>query len=69
MDYFGAQANLSITSTKGQNDILYGRDFQPSDANTDAIVLNHDIFEAQIRLDDLANSLEKLFQLVVICTR
>ena len=52
MDYFGAQANLSITSTKGQNDILYGRDFQPSDANTDAIVLNHDIFEAQIRLDD-----------------
>ena len=40
MDYFGAQANLSITSTKGQNDILYGRDFQPSDANTDAIVLN-----------------------------
>ena len=52
MDYFGAQANLSITSTKGQNDILYGRDFQPSDANTDAIVLNHDIFETQIRLDD-----------------
>nr|WP_278251160.1 ABC transporter permease [Enterococcus faecalis] len=52
MDYFGAQANLSITSTKGQNDILYGRDFQLSDANTDAIVLNHDIFEAQIRLDD-----------------
>ncbi|MGC3062246.1 ABC transporter permease, partial [Enterococcus faecalis] len=52
MDYFGAQANLSITSSKGQNDILYGRDFQPSDANTDAIVLYHDIFEAQIRLDD-----------------
>ncbi|MGC3074636.1 ABC transporter permease, partial [Enterococcus faecalis] len=35
MDYFGAQANLSISSPKGQNVILYGRDIQPSDANTD----------------------------------
>lgn len=51
MDYFGAAASLMVTSNKGNNNVLYGRDFNESDADKDVILLSHDIFDYQIKMD------------------
>lgn len=52
MDYFGAQAGLMITSNRGKNKVKYGRDFDERDRNKDVILLNHDIFDYQLKMDD-----------------
>jgi putative ABC transport system permease protein len=52
MDYFGAKANLMVTSNRGNNRIKYGRDFDERDQNKDVIILNHNIFETELNMDD-----------------
>ncbi|MTD38096.1 FtsX-like permease family protein [Erwinia sp. CPCC 100877] len=52
MDYFGAKANLMVTSNRGNNRLKYGRDFDERDQNKDVIILNHNIFETELHLDD-----------------
>lgn len=52
LDYFGAQAYTSATPFKKSNQILYGRDIRPSDANRDVIVLSHDVLDYGIMVDD-----------------
>ncbi|MEI5989106.1 ABC transporter permease [Enterococcus crotali] len=52
LDYFGAKANLMVTSNRGQNKIKYGRDFDDRDINKDVIILNHDTFDMSLKMDD-----------------
>ncbi|MDH6365745.1 putative ABC transport system permease protein [Enterococcus sp. PF1-24] len=44
LDYFGAQAYAMITSNRGNNKVLYGRDFNENDRNQNVVLLSHDIF-------------------------
>lgn len=59
MDYFGAKANLMVTSNRGNNKIKYGRDFDDRDRNKDVIILNHDIFESELKMDDPGELINK----------
>lgn len=52
LDYFGAKANLMVTSNRGKNKIKYGRDFDDRDINKDVIILNHDTFDLSLKMDD-----------------
>ncbi|MEI5995231.1 ABC transporter permease [Candidatus Enterococcus mansonii] len=52
LDYFGAKADLMVTSNKGKNKVKYGRDFDERDRNKDVIILNHDVFETSLKMDD-----------------
>ncbi|WP_430606478.1 hypothetical protein IGJ55_002177 [Enterococcus sp. AZ170] len=52
LDYFGAKANIMVTSNRGQNKIKYGRDFDDRDINKDVIILNHDVFDTSLKMDD-----------------
>lgn len=52
LDYFGAKANLMVTSNRGQNKVKYGRDFDERDSNKDVIILNHDVFDMSLKMDD-----------------
>ncbi|OJG28442.1 hypothetical protein RU98_GL000035 [Enterococcus caccae] len=52
LDYFGAKANLMVTSNRGNNKIKYGRDFDDRDINKDVIILNHDTFDTSLKMDD-----------------
>lgn len=52
LDYFGAKANLMVTSNRGKNKIKYGRDFDDRDINKDVIILNHDTFDMSLKMDD-----------------
>lgn len=52
LDYFGAKANIMVTSNRGQNKIKYGRDFDERDINKDVIILNHDVFDMSLKMDD-----------------
>ncbi|WP_086444197.1 ABC transporter permease [Candidatus Enterococcus lemimoniae] len=52
LDYFGAKANLMVTSNRGNNKLKYGRDFDDRDINKDVIILNHDTFDMSLKMDD-----------------
>lgn len=52
LDYFGAKANIMVTSNRGQNKIKYGRDFDDRDINKDVIILNHNVFDTSLKMDD-----------------
>ncbi|MGX7417429.1 ABC transporter permease [Carnobacterium gallinarum] len=52
LDYFGTKAYLYVAPNKGEVKLKYGRNFQPSDANRDVIILSYNVFEGQISMDN-----------------
>ena len=59
MDFFGAKANLMVTSNRGNNKMKYGRDFDERDRNKDVVILNHSVFETELKMDDPAELINK----------
>lgn len=59
LDYFGAKANLFVTSNKGQKNLKYGRDFDDRDINKDVIILNNFTFDAGLKMDNPSDLIGK----------
>ncbi|TFJ38975.1 ABC transporter permease [Carnobacterium divergens] len=51
MDYFGAKASLMATPNTGEVPLAFGRQIESRDANRDVIILDHSVFDDQIKMD------------------
>lgn len=59
LDYFGTKAYLMVAPNTGGIKVKYGRDFQPSDANRDRIILSHTVFDDSISMENPADMINQ----------